>query len=220
MKKEIIITKDGAHSLYIPKINETYHSVHGAISEAMHVFIKNGLNHHGQKNINILEIGFGTGLNSLLTIQQNNKEYIHYTTLEPFPISEEIYSKLNFYNLINYNKDSFIYLHTSDWKVDIKISKNFTLYKLKSTLQEFNSKKKFDIIYFDAFAPEKQPEMWTKKVFEKCYKILDTEGFLVTYCAKGVVKRTLKSVGFEIENLKGPPGKREMIRANKTTFQK
>ena len=91
---------------------------------------------------------------------------------------------------------------------------------MKSTLQDFNLKKKFDIIYFDAFAPEKQPEMWTKEVFEKCYKILDSEGFLVTYCAKGVVKRTLKSVGFEIENLKGPPGKREMIRANKTTFQK
>ena len=92
MKKEIVITKDGAHSLFVPQINETYHSIHGSISEAMHVFIKNGLNHHTHKNINILEIGFGTGLNALLTIQQNNKEYIHYITLEPFPISEEIYS--------------------------------------------------------------------------------------------------------------------------------
>ena len=220
MKKEIIITKDGTHSLFVPQMNETYHSIHGAISEAMHVFIKNGLNHHTHKNINILEIGFGTGLNALLTIQQNNKEYIHYITLEPFPISEEIYSKLNFYNLTNYNKDSFIYLHTSDWEENIKISKNFTLHKLKSNLQNFNLKKKFDIIYFDAFAPEKQPEMWKKEVFEKCYKLLDSEGFLVTYCAKGVVKRTLQSVGFEIESLEGPPGKREMIRANKTTFQK
>jgi len=220
LKKEIIITKDGAHSLYIPKINETYHSVHGAISESMHVFIKNGLNHHTQKNLNILEIGFGTGLNALLTLIHSKKKKIQYNTLEPFPISKEIYSKLNFYNLTNYKKDSFIYLHTSDWEENIKISKNFTLHKLKSKLQNFNLKKKFDIIYFDAFAPEKQPEMWTKEVFEKCYNLIGSEGFLVTYCAKGVVKRTLQSVGFEIESLVGPPGKREMIRANKTTFQK
>ena len=220
MKKEIIITKDGAHSLYIPKINETYHSVHGAISESMHVFIKNGLNHHTQKNLNILEIGFGTGLNTLLTLIHSKKRQIQYNTLEPYPITEDVYKMLNYSKLITSDEETFLKLHRSDWERNVSLFRNFNLQKTKTKLQDFESSEKFDIIYFDAFAPEKQPEMWTKEVFEKCYKILDSEGFLVTYCAKGVVKRTLKSVGFEIENLKGPPGKREMIRANKTTFQK
>lgn len=220
MKKEIIITKDGAHSLYIPKINETYHSVHGAISEAMHVFIKNGLNHYTQKNLNILEIGFGTGLNALLTLIHSKKNKIQYNTLEPYPITEDVYKMLNYSKLITSDEETFIKLHRSDWERNVSLFRNFNLQKTKTKLQDFESSEKFNIIYFDAFSPEKQPEMWTKEVFEKCYKILDSEGFLVTYCAKGVVKRTLKSVGFEIENLKGPPGKREMIRANKTTFQK
>ena len=219
MKKEIIITKDGTHSLYIPKINETYHSVHGAISESMHVFIKNGLNHHTQKNLNILEIGFGTGLNALLTFIHSKKK-IQYNTLEPYPITEDVYKMLNYSKLITSDEETFLKLHSSDWERNVSLFRNFNLQKTKTKLQDFESSEKFDIIYFDAFAPEKQPEMWTKEVFEKCYKTLDSEGFLVTYCAKGVVKRTLKSVGFEIENLKGPPGKREMIRANKTTFQK
>lgn len=220
MKKELILTKDGYHSLYVPQLNETYHSVHGSVAEALHVFIKNGLNYNTKAKLNILEIGFGTGLNTLLTLLHSDEKKIHYTGLEPYPISEEIFSKLNYRGLFETDQETFLNLHFSEWEKDIKLSDRFTLNKSENKLQEFEGKNKFDVIYFDAFAPEKQEEMWTEDVFKKCYNLLKKDGYLVTYCAKGVVKRTLKSVGFEIENLKGPPRKREMIRAHKTTFQK
>ena len=215
MKKELIITKDGSHSLFVPDLNETYHSVHGSISESIHVFINNGLLSHPKKNINILEIGFGTGLNTLLTLKNIKHRKIHYTSLEPYPISSEIYNKLNFHTLINSDSDTFLELHTSNWEEEVFISENFTLYKTQKKIQNFISKKKFDIIYFDAFSPETQAEMWTEEVFKKCFNLLNKDGFLVTYCAKGVVKRTLKSIGYEVETLDGPTGKREMTRANK-----
>ncbi|MBT7726570.1 MAG: tRNA (5-methylaminomethyl-2-thiouridine)(34)-methyltransferase MnmD [Flavobacteriales bacterium] len=220
MKKELIITKDGSHSLFVPDLNETYHSVHGSISEATHVFINSGLLSHRKKNINILEMGFGTGLNTLLTLKNIKHRKIHYTSLEPYPISSEIYNKLNFHTLINSDSDTFLELHTSNWEEEVFISENFTLYKTQKKIQNFISKKKFDIIYFDAFSPEKQTEMWTTEVFEKCFDLLNKDGFLVTYCAKGIFRRTLKSVGFEVISLDGPPGKRQMTRANKSTYQK
>ena len=220
MKKELIITKDGSHSLFVPDLNETYHSVHGSISEAIHVFINSGLLSHPKKKINILEIGFGTGLNTLLTLENIKNRKIHYTSLEPYPISSEIYNKLNFHTVTNSNSETFLKLHTSDWEEKVFISENFTLYKTQKKIQNFISEKKFDIIYFDAFSPEKQTEMWTTEVFEKCFDLLNKDGFLVTYCAKGIFRRTLKSVGFEVISLDGPPGKRQMTRANKSTFQK
>jgi len=215
MKKELIITKDGSHSLFVPDLNETYHSVHGSISEAIHVFINSGLLSHPKKNINILEIGFGTGLNTLLTLENIKNRKIHYTSLEPYPISSEIYNKLNFHTVTNSNSETFLKLHTSDWEEEVFISENFTLYKTQKKIQNFISEKKFDIIYFDAFSPEKQTEMWTTEVFEKCFDLLNKDGFLVTYCAKGIFRRTLKSVGFEVISLDGPPGKRQMTRANR-----
>mgnify|MGYP001094197923 CR=1 FL=1 len=220
MKKELIITKDGSHSLFVPDLNETYHSVHGSISEAIHVFINSGLLSHPKKKINILEIGFGTGLNTLLTLENIKNRKIHYTSLEPYPISSEIYNKLNFHTVTNSNAETFFKLHTSDWEEKVFISENFTLYKTQKKIQNFISEKKFDIIYFDAFSPEKQTEMWTTEVFEKCFDLLNKDGFLVTYCAKGIFRRTLKSVGFEVISLDGPPGKRQMTRANKSTSQK
>lgn len=220
MKKELIITKDGSHSLFVPDLNETYHSVHGSISEAIHVFINSGLLSHPKKKINILEIGFGTGLNTLLTLENIKNRKIHYTSLEPYPISSEIYNKLNFHTVTNSNFETFLKLHTSDWEEEVFISENFTLYKTQKKIQNFISEKKFDIIYFDAFSPEKQTEMWTTEVFEKCFDLLNKDGFLVTYCAKGIFRRTLKSVGFEVISLDGPPGKRQMTRANKSTSQK
>lgn len=215
MKKQLITTADGSHSLFVPELNENYHSKHGAIAEAMHVFIKNGLQSHPKQKLNILEIGFGTALNTLLTLESVRSKKVHYTTLEPFPIEREIYGKLNFQDFVKSDQSTFHRLHECDWEKDIKLKEFFTFCKKKIKLKEFTTKKKIDIIYFDAFAPEKQIEMWEKSVFEQCYNLLNKNGFLVSYCAKGVVKRTIKSVGFEIENLKGPPGKREMIRANK-----
>ena len=214
LKKQLIITKDGSHSLFVLELNETYHSKNGAITEAMHVFIRNGLHFNPKQNLNILEIGFGTGLNTLLTLENLQNKKVHYTTLEPFPIAEEIYNKLNFHTFTKSDEEIFLNLHNCEWEKEIKLSTNFSFLKTNNKLQNFNGGK-FDIIYFDAFAPEKQAEMWTKTVFEKMYCLLNENGFLVTYCAKGVVKRTLKSVGLEVETLEGPPGKREMIRANK-----
>ena len=215
MGGNLIITKDGSHSIFVPDLNESYHSVHGSISEGLHVFIKNGIHSHSKKNINILEIGFGTGLNTLLTLENIQEKKVHYTTLEPFPISQDIYSKLNFHDLINSDANTFLELHTSDWEAEVFISENFTLYKTQKKIQNFISGKKFDVIYFDAFSPERQSEMWTLEVFEKCLTLLNKNGFLVTYCAKGIFRRTLKSVGFEVISLDGPPGKRQMTRANK-----
>ena len=215
MKIEIIITKDGSHSLYLSDIGETYHSIYGAFAEAIHVFIKNGLHSHPKQSLNILEIGFGTGLNSLLTLDNIQDKKVHYTSLEPFPVSEEFYTKLNFHTLTKSSQNIFIELHKCDWEEDILITENFTLHKTEISLQNFTTENKFDIIYFDAFSPEKQAEMWTSEIFEECFNLLNKNGFLVTYCAKGVVKRTLNSVGFEIESLDGPPGKRQMTRANK-----
>jgi len=215
MKKELIITKDGSHSLFVPDINENYHSVYGSISESIHVFINNGLYSHPKKNINILEIGFGTGLNTLLTLENIKDKNVNYTSLEPHPISSETYKKLNFHTLTSSSSESFLELHTSEWEVDVMISKHFTLYKTQTRLQDFSIENKFDIIYFDAFSPEKQMEMWTIDVFEKCFNLLNKNGFLITYCAKGIFRRTLKAAGFEVISLDGPPGKRQMTRANK-----
>ncbi len=125
-----------------------------------------------------------------------------------------------FHTLTNSNSETFLKLHTSDWEEEVFISENFTLYKTQKKIQNFISEKKFDIIYFDAFSPEKQTEMWTTEVFEKCFDLLNKDGFLITYCAKGIFRRTLKSVGFEVISLDGPPGKRQMTRANKSTYQK
>jgi len=217
LKKQLIITSDGSHSFFVPELNETYHSKLGAITEAKHVFIKNGLMAANKKKVNILEVGFGTGLNALLTLQKTKQQNLNifYNSLEPHPLEKQEYIKLNFAVLLNCPQEDFINLHKSGWGKEIKLSENFTLYKTEESVRNFETEKKFDIIYFDAFAPEKQTEMWTKTVFEKMYFLLKENGFLVTYCAKGVVKRTLKSVGLEVETLEGPPGKREMIRANK-----
>ncbi|MBC8267065.1 MAG: tRNA (5-methylaminomethyl-2-thiouridine)(34)-methyltransferase MnmD [Flavobacteriales bacterium] len=217
MQKELITTSDGSHSFFVPSLNETYHSKHGAIAEAKHVFIENGLMATNKNKVNILEVGFGTGLNTLLTLQKakEQKLEVFYNCLEPYPLKKEEYSKLNFTNFLDCPKENLMALHNGIWEKEIQLQANFTLLKNKVAVQIFTTNKKIDIIYFDAFAPEKQPEMWRKSVFKKMYNYLKDDGFLVTYCAKGVVKRTMKAVGFEIIVLDGPPGKRQMTRANK-----
>ena len=222
MTNKIVITNDGSHSIFNPKINETYHSKHGAIVEAEYVFIKNGLLAENKKQFNILEIGFGTGLNALLTAQkaQQKKIDINYHGIELYPVPKESYSQLNFTELIGEKKSKLLQLHECNWEKEHVINNFFKLTKNEIALENYTSKTKFDIIYFDAFSPEKQAELWTAEVFQNMYNLLNEDGFLVTYCAKGVVKRTMKAVGFEIVVLDGPPGKRQMTRANKTTSQK
>jgi tRNA U34 5-methylaminomethyl-2-thiouridine-forming methyltransferase MnmC len=222
MTNKLVITNDGSHSIFNPEVNETYHSKHGAIVEAEYVFIKNGLLAENKKQFSILEVGFGTGLNALLTAQkaQQKKIAINYHGIELYPVPKESYIQLNFTELIGEEKSKLLNLHECNWEEEHVINKFFKLTKNEIALENYTSKTKFDIIYFDAFSPEKQPELWTAEVFQNMYNLLNEDGFLVTYCAKGVVKRTMKAVGFEIIVLDGPPGKRQMTRANKTTSQK
>lgn len=237
MEPKLILTADGSHSLYIERLNEHYHSIHGAIQESKHVFINAGLKHRisnmpvpeGKRSlpqqINILEIGFGTGLNALLTFNETNQSSvkINYTALEAFPLSIDLASKLNYVRLLNtelFNSQLasvFNRIHKCDWEKEILLTENFTIHKIENTLQQVAFNKPFDLIYFDAFGPPVQPEMWTEEIFSKIYNATKPEGVLVTYCAKGEVKRILKKVGFKLESLAGPPGKREMLRAQKIT---
>ena len=222
MTNKLVITNDGSHSIFNPEVNETYHSKHGAIVEAEYVFIKNGLLAENKKQFSILEVGFGTGLNALLTAQKAEQKEIsiNYHGIELYPVPKESYSQLNFTELIGEEKSKLLQLHECEWEKEHIINNFFKLTKNEIALENYTSKTKFDIIYFDAFSPEKQAELWTAEVFQNMYNLLNEDGFLVTYCAKGVVKRTMKSVGFEIIVLDGPPGKRQMTRANKTTSQK
>ena len=222
MKNKLVTTNDGSHSIFNPEINETYHSKHGAIVEAEHVFIKNGLLAENKSQFNILEVGFGTGLNALLTAQKAKQKNItiNYNGIELYPVPKESYIELNFTDLIGEDKSELLKLHECSWEKGNKINDFFKLTKNKISLENYKSDTQFDIIYFDAFSPEKQPHLWNEEVFQNMYNLLKKDGFLVTYCAKGVVKRTMKAVGFEIVVLDGPPGKRQMTRANKFTFEK
>jgi tRNA U34 5-methylaminomethyl-2-thiouridine-forming methyltransferase MnmC len=214
----IISSNDGSHTIYREDIDEHYHSIHGSIQESIHVFIEAGLKTFIKKNkkkeINILEIGFGTGLNALLTNQETKqlKQIVNYHTLEPLPIEYSLIKNLNFKKI---NSKVFSLIHNLEWNCNHSINNFFTFFKEKITFEDFNSKIKYDIIYYDAFGPNSQKEMWTLDVFEKLYSLLNSSGILVTYCAKGQVRRDLKSVGFEMERLPGPIGKREMLRASK-----
>ncbi len=222
MEKKIIITNDGSHSLFVPALNENYHSTHGAWNEAMHVFIEKGLKKINSIGpISILEIGFGTGLNTMLTAKEANelKKDIHYTSIEKYPLSEDIIQQLNFTKHIPDQMDEFgeIYtkIHAVDWGSFQKIHSFFQLQKLEECILDWEPSKKFDLIYFDAFAPEKQPKIWEDEIFQKMYDCLNTNGVLTTYCSKGVIKRRLKSIGFRLVKTPGPPGRREMTVAYK-----
>ena len=219
MAIEIITTSDGSHSLLNTELNETYHSTHGAVQESIHVFIKKGFDFAVEKNhlkeLHILEIGFGTGLNALLTLQKVETDSIKvfYTTIEAFPLTEDVWRKLNYSDTLGLKND-FEKLHHVEWSTWQEIAPNFQLPKLKGTLQQIDlADSAYDLIYYDAFAPSKQPEMWELPVLKKVTQSIKPGGVFVTYCAKGQLKRDLKSLGLQVESLEGPPGKMEMVRA-------
>lgn len=217
---KIITTEDGSHSLFDEELNETYHSTRGARGESMHVFIREGLEHwlsgNQAEEIKILEIGLGTGLNAFLTTQFANQhnQKIHFTSLEPFPIEKEIYQNLNFFQSEE-ERGLLLKIHESDWEKESRISSNFILQKTKSKLEDFITSNSFHIIYFDAFAPSKQPEVWSLENLKKCFSLLDRGGILTTYCAQGQFKRNLIEAGFKVETLQGAMGKKEMVRGVK-----
>lgn len=222
MKRKVVITDDGSSSLFVESIQEHFHSHFGAIQEANHIFIEFGLKSVMKKNmsiINILEIGFGTGLNSFLTLveSKNFKTQIFYEGIEKYPLSNQEFLLLNYADLVQGNfKDDFKKIHSAEWNKEVEVTPYFCLFKREEAFEKatFESHK-FDLVYFDPFSPEKQPEMWQKETITSVFNAMKTDAVLLTYCTKGVVKRTLKEVGFTIEKLPGPMGKREILKATK-----
>lgn len=215
---EIIITSDGSHTLYVADIDEHYHSINGALQESLHIFIKNGFETSTAKHVNILEIGFGTGLNALLTAisAEKNKREVFYTAIEKYPLPQTITDILNYETLVTGAQHGILrQIHQVSWNCNHSITQHFTIRKIKADATKNIPEGKYHVIYFDAFAPNKQPEMWTKEIFEKIFLFTLKSGILVTYSAKGEVKRNLTSCGFNVAVLPGPPGKRHIIRAIK-----
>lgn len=214
----IIITEDGSHTLYVPGMDEHYHSVHGALQESEYIFIKSGFNLCRADPVRIFEAGFGTGLNALLTavesIQTNRK--VFYASIEKYPLKKEIISSLNYPGLISKTgTDLFEKIHSCKWDTPVQVCDNFTLLKIHGDLISDNIDGVYDLIYFDAFGPDKQPGMWTEDIFRKISEITAEDGIFITYSAKGEVKRNLKKHGFAVTLLPGPPGKRHIISAIK-----
>lgn len=212
-------TADGSWTLYVPEMDEHYHSVKGALTESKHIFIDMGLKHSPVRNPRVLEIGLGTGLNCFLTLltATESQRNIHYTGIERHPLKMEIIRQLDYASLIGRGQEAeYRAIHEASWGVDTVLTPWFTLHKIEGDFTCHDFEKGYDIIYFDAFAPEKQPEMWEQALFDKLYHALNDGGILTTYCAKGVVRRMLQASGFVVERLPGPPGgKREILRASK-----
>jgi len=222
MSLNIINTSDGSHTLYNEKLNETYHSIHGAIQESEHIYIESGIkyfiNTQKKKNIRILEVGFGTGLNFLLTykLSLSHTYTIHYNTIESNPLKMEIVNKLNYIDMLGEKyRDVFTLMHSQKSDKEIGVSSKLFFNKQILRLEEFQSKKKYDIIFFDAFAPSKQPDIWNAKNLQKVYDAMEKDAILVTYCSSVKFKKTLEELGYKVEVISGPPGKKEMVRASK-----
>jgi len=215
---EIVTTEDGSHSIYVQALDEHYHSVHGAFTESQHIFIEAGLKQLKNSHIRILEMGFGTGLNALLTLAEANKSdiSIHYTGIEKYPLGRTITDSLNYESIIDPAwKGMFKLIHDSQWQQEVLIKPGFILKKIQCDMHEMGEVDEFDLVYFDAFAPEKQPELWTEDLFTLIFLSMRSNSILMTYSSKGTVRRNLEAAGFRVEKIPGPPGKREMTRAYK-----
>jgi len=217
---KLVKTEDGSDTLFVPALDEHYHSIHGAVQESMHIFISAGLHQCDKSNLNIFEVGFGTGLNAYLTILESikTKQTIRYFTIEKYPLQSEIWSALNYKAIIpDGNPELFQMIHEAKWNEEVKINDHFSILKLSSDLLDIDYSifPLFDLIYFDAFSPEKQPKLWETSIFIKLENHCAMFAKLVTYCAKGVVRRSLRDAGFDPERISGPPGKREILRGTK-----
>ncbi len=220
MTRIIIKTSDNSDTIFDQNLNEIFHSQKGALTESKHVFLDKGFNYVSESlnNFSIFEVGFGTGLNAVLTlIEADNKNIkIKYHSIESEKIDSDIWNNLNYKDFLsNEYYNQFKELHNLSWDIENMVSENFSLKKINDQLENYIFTDKYNLIYFDAFAPDKQPILWTYEIFSKIYDALENNGVLVTYSAKGEVKRNLKKVGFKLEKLDGPSGKREMIRAIK-----
>lgn len=221
--RNITITKDGSSSIFIPEWDESYHSKHGALQESNHVFIKNGVEFciHQKKHtlLTILEMGFGTGLNCLLTYQAalNHGVHINYCAFELYPLSLEEVTMLNYTTIETLTpfETFFKKIHKTSWNESSQLNELFNLTKQLASFETVAAENEFDIIYFDVFGIRVQPELWTVQLFKKMYKALNNDGILVTYASNGAARRAMLEAGFRVEKIKGPPGKREMIRAYK-----
>ncbi|WP_100612516.1 tRNA (5-methylaminomethyl-2-thiouridine)(34)-methyltransferase MnmD [Confluentibacter lentus] len=222
MERNVIITADGSSTIYLPEWDEPYHSKHGAIQEAYHVFIKHGFHFLCEQSYNdmaILEIGFGTGLNAFITYMESEKLQVSvdYCGVEAYPVSAEDIVKMNYVTELKAEKKASFFekMHQVSWEKSHKIASHFSLTKQNKFFSDIEDQNKFNLIYFDAFGARVQPELWTETIFQKMYDALKPNGILVTYSAKGSVRRAMQAVGFSVEKLPGPPGKREMLRATK-----
>ena len=220
MKLEVISSKDGSSTIRRSDLNETYHSIHGALAESRHVFIKNGVDRLDNLTINIFEVGFGTGLNVMTTLEWLDAHPDHniiYHSIEAFPVPLDVINQLNYGTLLNFDgaEALFYKLHEVSWDTDHQILPNLRLRKIHKDYLDFTSEVKFDCVFFDAFAPNKQADMWDIKTLNRSFKLLKSGGWLTTYCAKGQLKRDLKEIGFQVTNVPGPPGKREMTLGQK-----
>jgi len=218
MKSELILTQDGSHTLFVPEIDECYHSTFGAMGESMLIFIQSGFNRCEKDNISVLEVGFGTGLNAFLTLleDENRQKEVFYTAFELFPLAVEKAEQLNYPEMFSPDKRFFFEkLHTSAWGEEVPLTPFFKLLKINADFIVSSLPSVYDLIYFDAFSPEKQPEMWTQEIFQKIFDHCNENAILTTYCVKGNIRRSLQKTGFIVEKLPGPPGKREFLRAVK-----
>jgi tRNA U34 5-methylaminomethyl-2-thiouridine-forming methyltransferase MnmC len=219
MTLQPVLTEDGSTTLFIPELNEHYHSIHGAVQESRHIFIRGGYEQIRNFSASVFEVGFGTGLNAFLTYLVSEKEgkSIHYSAIEKYPLENNLVRLLNYPDKTDPAKaDVFQAIHDVPWGQDIRISEHFTLHKMKGDLREVQlPDATYDLVYFDAFGPAVQPELWTEEIFRMLYKSMKEGACLVTYSVKGSVTRALKAAGFSLEKLPGPPGKREMTRATR-----
>lgn len=217
MKRTVEKTADGSCTLFVPEMEEHYHSVNGALQESRHVFFQAGWEHLNRKSYRILEFGFGTGLNALLALARavRDEVAVTYYSIEKFPLPEDLWQQLHYENLeIEGAARWFPLLHRSPWNEDVRLAPCFLLHKMEGDFNEVAFPEQIDLVFFDAFAPDKQPEVWHQALFDCIFRVMAPGGVLVTYCAKGAVRRMLQQAGFQVERIPGPPGKREMLRAS------